>query len=54
MPKLKVCTIVNGLEQSIITAVACVDGDMFLCVWIELDCPVDICRVTKGSHLEHL
>jgi hypothetical protein len=36
------------------TAVASVDEDMLRCVWNELDCCIDICHVTKGSHIEHL
>jgi hypothetical protein len=36
------------------TAVASVDEDMLRSVWIELDCRIDIYRVTKGSHIEHL
>ena len=23
-------------------------------VWNELDCRIDICRVTKGGHIEHV
>jgi len=23
-------------------------------VWYELDCRVDVCRLTKGAHIEHL
>ena len=44
----------NELKQRITTAVASVDEDMFRSVWTELDNRVDICRVTKGSHIEHL
>ena len=33
---------------------ASVDEDMLRSVWTELDCRVDIGRVTKGSHIEHL
>jgi hypothetical protein len=24
------------------------------CVWNELDYRVDVCRITKGAHIEHL
>jgi hypothetical protein len=34
------------------TAVASVDG-MLRSVWTELDYHTDICRVTKGPHIEH-
>jgi len=42
------------LKQRITAAVASVDEDMLRCVWTELDYRIDICRVTKGSHIEHL
>jgi hypothetical protein len=38
----------------ITTAVASVDEDMLRSVWTELVYRIDICRVTKGSHTEHL
>jgi len=44
----------NELKQRITTAVARVDKDMLRSVWTELDYLIDICRVTKGSHIEHL
>jgi hypothetical protein len=44
---------VNSLKQCI-TAVASNEEDMLWCVWNKLDYPIDICRVTKGSHIEHL
>ena len=44
----------NELKQRIKTAVASVDEDMLRSVWTELDYRIDICRVTKGSHIEHL
>jgi len=28
--------------------------DMLLTVWNELDFRVDVCRITKGAHIEHL
>ena len=43
----------NEVKQRITTAVASVD-DMLRSVWTELDYRIDICRVTKGSHIEHL
>ena len=42
------------LKQCITTAVASVDEDMLRSVWTELGYRIDICRVTKGSHIEHL
>jgi len=44
----------NELKQRITTAVASVDEDKLRSVWAELDYRIDICRVTKGSHIEHL
>ena len=44
----------NELNQRITTAVASVDEDMLRSVWTELDYRIDICRVTKGSHIEYL
>jgi hypothetical protein len=38
----------------ITTAVANVDEVMLKSVWTELDYCIDICRVTKGSRIEHL
>jgi hypothetical protein len=43
-----------SLKQRITTAVASVDEDMLRSVWTEIDCRIDICHVTKGSHIEHL
>jgi len=44
----------NELKQRITTAAASVDEDRLKSVWTELDYRIDICRVTKGSHIEHL
>ena len=44
----------NELKQRFATAVASVDEDMLRSVWTELDYRIDICRVTKVSHMEHL
>ena len=44
----------NELKQRFTTAVASADEDMLRSVWTELDYHIDICRVTKGSHIEHL
>jgi hypothetical protein len=35
-------------------AVAAIDRLMLQRVWQELDYRIDICRVTKGGHIEHL
>jgi hypothetical protein len=35
-------------------AVAAIDRQTLQRVWQELDYRTDICRVTKGGHIEHL
>ena len=52
VPRLPVS--LNELKQRITTAVASVDEDTLRSVWTELDYRIDIRRVTKGSHIEHL
>jgi len=36
------------------TALGTITADMLQTVWNELDYPVDVCRLTKGAHIEHL
>ena len=43
----------NELKQRITTAVVSVDEDMLRSVLTELDYRIDICPMTKGSHIEH-
>jgi hypothetical protein len=38
----------------IVEAVAVIDRQMLQRVWQEIDYRNDICRVTKGRHIEHL
>jgi len=45
MPELKV-----GIR----TAIETITADMLQTVWNELDYPVDVCRITKCAHIEHL
>jgi hypothetical protein len=42
------------LRLKIMDAVATIDVHMLESVWQELDYRIDVCRVTKGGHLEHL
>jgi hypothetical protein len=42
------------LRQRIVEAVAAIDRQMLQRVLQELDYRIDICRVTKGAHIEHL
>jgi hypothetical protein len=45
---------VDDLKQRITTATEGDDEDMLMRVWQVFDYRVDICRVTKGAHTEHL
>jgi hypothetical protein len=42
------------LQQRIVEAVAAIDCQMLQRGWQELDYRIDIRRVTKGGHIEHL
>jgi len=46
------------LERSLLrwrrTAIETITVDMIQTVWNELDYRVDVCRITKGTHTEHL
>jgi hypothetical protein len=42
------------LRQRIVEAVAPIDSQILQLVWQELDYRTDICRITKGGHIEHL
>ena len=42
------------LRQRIVEVVAAIDCHMLQRVLQELDYRIDICRVTKGAHIEHL
>jgi hypothetical protein len=44
----------GDLKQRITTATAGVDEHMLTRVWQKFDYRVDICRVTKGAHIEQL
>jgi hypothetical protein len=44
----------HDLHTLITAAVALVDRDMLTRVWDEMDYRIDICRITKGGHIEHL
>ena len=36
------------------TAIETITADMLQTVWNELDYRVDVCRITKGAHIEQL
>jgi len=42
------------LKVRIRTAIVTITADMLQTVWNELDYRVDVCRITKGAHIEHL
>jgi hypothetical protein len=37
-----------------VEAIAAIDRQMLQRVWQKLDYRIDICRVNKGGHIEHL
>jgi len=42
------------LKARIIAAVKNIDAPMLTNVWQELEYRIDVCRVTRGAHIEHL
>ena len=42
------------LKVPIRTAIKTTTADMLQTVWNEQDYRVDVCRITKGAHIEHL
>jgi hypothetical protein len=44
----------QDLHSRITAAVALVDRDMLTRVWNEVDYRIDVCRISKGGHIEHL
>jgi len=42
------------LKARIVAAVKIIDSPMLTCVWQELEYRIDVCRVTRGAHIEHL
>ena len=44
--------IVDELQESITAAVKSVTPDMLQKVWSELDYCINVCRVTRGGHIE--
>ena len=41
------------LTPRIIAAVKNIDAPMLTRVWQELEYRIDVCRVTRGAHIEH-
>jgi hypothetical protein len=42
------------LKARIIATVKNIDAPMLIRVWQELEYLIDVCRVTRGAHIEHL
>jgi len=42
------------LKVRSVTSIETITADMLQTVWNELDYRVDVCRITKGAHIEHL
>jgi len=45
---------VHSLKVRIRTAIETIAADMLQTVWNEFDYRVDVCRITKDAHTEHL
>jgi len=43
-----------NLKARIIAVVKNIDEPMLTRVWQELEYRIDVCRVTRGAHIEHL
>jgi len=48
------CTICDSTNIDTIIATETITADMLQTVWSELDYRVDVCRITKSAHIEHL
>ena len=46
--------IIPEMKVRIRTAIEIITADMLQTVWNELNYGVDVCRITKGAHIEHL
>ena len=44
----------QDLRNRITAAVALVERDILTRVWNEVDYRIDVCRITKDGHIEHL
>jgi len=47
-------TSIPELTVRIRTAIATITADMLQTVWNELDYRINVCRIRKGAHIEHL
>jgi hypothetical protein len=46
--------ILHCCNDSCLKAVKNIDAPMLTRVWQELEYRIDVCRVTRGAHIEHL
>jgi hypothetical protein len=44
----------RDLRNRITAAVALVNHDMLTRMWDEMDYRIDVCRISKSGHIEHL
>ena len=51
---VRCAVVIPELKVRIRTAIEPITADMLQTVWNELDFRVDVCRITKGAHIEHL
>ena len=52
---LYMCTLcIPELKVRIRTTIETITADILQTVWNELDYRFDVCRITKGAHIEHL
>jgi hypothetical protein len=45
---------IDELKLRITAVIETINRNMSERVWDELDCRLDICRVTNGTHIQHL
>jgi len=45
---------IPDMKNRITAAVGTITPDLLIRVWQELDYRLDVCRETKGAHIEHL
>ena len=45
---------VHSFKREVACVKETITADMLQTVWNELDYRVDVCRITKGAHIEHL
>ena len=51
---LYTCTLCVSTNINTVIAIETITDDMLQTVWNELDYRVDVCRITKVAHIEHL